>query len=54
MKIYLLVKLGWLLIIPILLSSSLQAQQKPQYDSAKGFYEYQKKMNEYFMTSEET
>ncbi len=33
-------------------SSSIQAQQKPQYDTAKGFYEYQKKMNAYFNAQE--
>ena len=52
MKIYLSVKLGSLLILLFLFSSTLQAQQKPAYDSTKGFYEYQKKMNEYFMIKE--
>lgn len=48
MKIYSLKKLTCLFAVFYLLSSSIQAQQKPQYDSARGFYDYQEKMNAYF------
>lgn len=48
MKTYSFAKLAGMLIGLFLFSSSIQSQQLPQYDSTKGFYDYQKKMNAYF------
>ncbi|MFM9910890.1 MAG: WD40/YVTN/BNR-like repeat-containing protein [Chitinophagaceae bacterium] len=41
-------KLTCLLMGLFLFSSSIQSQQLPKYDTVKGFYDYQKKMNAYF------
>lgn len=48
MKIYSFAKLAGLLMGLLLFSAAIRSQELPKYDTAKGFYEYQQKMNAYF------
>lgn len=43
----------YVFIVLLLFSAPLLAQQKPQYDPAKSFHDYQKKMNDYYQQTKD-